>query len=322
MMLPPDPLDSAKTGDKQPDLVALQQQWLDQLRVARRSAHTLSAYARDTGQLLDFLQRERLTLPELKREQINRLVSERLEEAGLSAASVQRELSAIRRFLDFLLAQGYLLHNPATHFHIRRPARPLPALLDPDWLSRLLDQPAPVEPSQQALWLRDRAMLELLYSSGLRLSELTGLDMDSVDPARAQVVVTGKGNKTRIVPVGSKALAALQAWLPVRQQWLMQQDESALFISSGRQQRLTARAVQQRISYQAQRAGLPQSVHPHLLRHCFATHMLSGSGDLRAVQELLGHASISTTQIYTHVDFAQLTRVYDDAHPRARRRQP
>lgn len=300
--------------------------WCDELKAGRCATTTLKAYQRDVRQLAFELDTLAIPLSDLKRTHINQLVSRRLTQDQIAISSVQRELSAIRQFLDFAVRQGQLAHNPAHHFQIRRPPRPLPTLLDPDVLSHLLEQATPSDPDAAALWIRDRAILELLYSSGLRLSELTSLDLSQLDLTRQQVTVTGKGHKTRIVPIGTLALAALSEWLNLRAQWLaapassIEHPTEAVFISR-RQRRLTGRAIQQRITHQAQRAGLPQALHPHLLRHCFATHLLAGSGDLRAVQELLGHASITTTQIYTQVDFAQLTRVYDAAHPRAQRQR-
>ncbi len=197
-----------------------------------------------------------------------------------------------------------------------RSERRLPDTLNVDDIARLLGGSA-----TDALAVRDLAMLELMYSSGLRLAELVSLDLADIDCAGGMVRVTGKGNKTRVVPIGAKALAALGAWLKLRPGQLAE-DETAVF--TGRQgRRLGRRAVQQRVRRWAQLQGIPGDVHPHTLRHSFASHLLESSGDLRAVQELLGHADISTTQIYTHLDFQHLAKVYDAAHPRARKpRQP
>lgn len=296
----------------------LLEQWLIQLQLAGRSAHTLKAYRRDVSQLLVFLQQAGLRLNSLDQQGLSRYAGQRIEQDGLSSSSLQRELSAIRLFCDALLRQGVLSYNPAKDFKIQRPTRPLPNVADAEVLAQLLDQPAPDEPSDARLWWRDRAMLELLYSSGLRVSELVGLSLPDLDLSRGLVSVTGKGNKTRLVPVGRQAVAALRDWLPHRELWI-EADEQALFISETRGTRLTTRTVERRVAYQAQRAGIDQHLHPHLLRHCFASHVLRSSGDLRAVQEMLGHANISTTQIYTHLDFERLTQVYDQAHPRAKR---
>lgn len=235
---------------------------------------------------------------------------------GLAISSVQQELSAIRHFYDWLLTNNKVLVNPAAHYQIKRQSRPLPAIADIDLITQLLDQPAPDDPKQAAIWSRDLAMMELLYSSGLRVGELVAVDLKDLDLSGYQVWVTGKGNKTRTVPVGRRAISAIKVYLNYRAIWLAK-DETALFISQKLGRRLTTRTVQTRLKIAASRAGIAQNLYPHLLRHCFASHLLSESGDLRAVQELLGHSDISTTQIYTHVDFAKLTQVYDRAHPRA-----
>ena len=227
--------------------------------------------------------------------------------------SLRRRLSAVRTFCHWLVREGELGHNPAIDVRTPKPARHLPAVLDTDLVGRLLDIPGDAPDV-----LRDRAILELFYSSGLRLAELCALDLGDVDLHDAQVRVTGKGAKTRIVPVGRFARAAIQAWLAVRGS-LAQAGEAALFVGA-RGARRCARAVQGRVSYWAQRQGIGRHVHPHMLRHSFATHVLESSGDLRAVQELLGHADIKTTQVYTHLDFQHLAQVYDAAHPRAKRR--
>jgi integrase/recombinase XerC len=309
--------DSNKDG-----LTTLLDRWLAGLSIAQRSAHTLKAYQRDVMQLVQLLRDEGVEAwTGLDRALIGRFAGQRIERDGLAPSSLQRELSAIRQFADWLVAQGVLSHNPTAQFKIKRPARPLPSMMDAELLNQLLDQPAPSDPMAARLWVRDRAILELLYSSGLRLSELSMLSMADLDLSRALVTVTGKGRKTRILPIGRKALQALQDWLPHRELWI-EGDEQALFISEQRGTRLSGRSIERRVSAQAMRAGIDQHLHPHLLRHCFASHLLAGSGDLRAVQELLGHASISTTQIYTHLDFARLTQVYDQAHPRARKKNP
>ncbi len=190
--------------------------------------------------------------------------------------------------------------------------------MDAEVLQQLLDQPAPADRDEARLWARDKAMLELLYSSGLRLSELADLTLPMLDLGQKLVTVTGKGRKTRILPIGSKALIALHDWLPHRNLWAAE-GVLHVFVSEQRGEQLHPRTIERRVSHQALRAGIAQHLHPHLLRHCFASHLLAGSGDLRAVQELLGHANISTTQIYTHLDFEHLTKVYDQAHPRARK---
>lgn len=288
--------------------------YLTSLETERRlSRHTVAAYRRDLEALLDFCVREGLArLDELDVWHIRRFAAES-HRKGLSPRSIARRLSAARSFLRFLVERGRLRANAASGVSAPKPGRRLPGTLDADQVAELLEVSG-----GDALVVRDRAMLELFYSSGLRLAELVGLDLDDLDFADKTVRVTGKGNKTRIVPVGRHALEAVRQWLPERI-GLAGEAERALFVSR-RGRRLAARSVQARLDRWALRRGSPRRLHPHLLRHSFATHLLESSGDLRAVQELLGHASISTTQIYTHLDFQHLATSYDQAHPRARRR--
>ncbi len=235
---------------------------------------------------------------------------------GLSGRSLQRRLSALRTFFRYLVREGVLGASPADGLSAPGGPRHLPATLDVDSVARLLDG---VADEKERLTRRDLAMFELIYSSGLRLGETVSLDLDQLDFRQGLVRVTGKGAKTRILPVGRKALVRLRDWLQVRET-LAPAGEGALFISH-RGRRLAARSVQQRLARLARMAGLQVPVHPHKLRHAFATHMLESSGDLRALQELLGHADIGTTQVYTHLDFQHLAQVYDAAHPRARRKR-
>ena len=292
------------------------QRWLQVLAIRNHSEHTLSAYLAGVNQLALFLRGKQLSWTRCDKRQLAQHISQRLDEDKLALASVQQELSAIRHFYGWLIEENLARINPTTGYQLKRSPRPLPSIADIDLLTQLLDQPVPDTPEQARLWLRDKAMFEVLYSSGLRVGELVALDINDIDLADLRVRVTGKGNKTRIVPLGNKAATAIKRYLPHRNLWLEQQD-NALFISEKLGTRLSSRAVQQRLKVAATRAGIAQNMYPHLLRHCFASHMLSGSGDLRAVQEMLGHSDISTTQIYTHVDFAKLTQVYDRAHPRA-----
>ncbi len=241
--------------------------------------------------------------------------------AGLAGRTLARRLAAVRAFYRYLLREGAVAANPASEVRAPRGGRRLPQTLTPDEAGALLDGDGPEQGDETAadpLALRDTALYELIYSSGLRLSEAVGLDLGGIDLAEGLVRVTGKGAKERLVPVGRAARAALQAWLRVRGQ-LAAPDEPALFVGRhGR--RLGGRSLQQRLQRLARRRGVQRRVHPHMLRHSFATHLLESSGDLRAVQEMLGHADIATTQIYTHLDFQRLAQVYDQAHPRARRR--
>lgn len=301
-------------------LLAKVDDWLKALTIQRHSKHTVLAYSAALKRLAQFLAAKNLNWSQLDKRQLSQFVAKRLEVDGLAISSVQQELSAIRHFYDWLMKNGKVLVNPAAHYQIKRPSRPLPAIADIDLITQLLDQPPPDDPKQAALWSRDLAMLELLYSSGLRVGELVALDLADLDLSLRQVRVTGKGNKTRLVPVGRRAISAIKDYLNHRAIWL-KKNETALFISQKIGKRLTTRTVQNRLKLAASRAGIAQNLHPHLLRHCFASHLLSESGDLRAVQELLGHSDISTTQVYTHVDFAKLTQVYDNAHPRAAKNQ-
>jgi integrase/recombinase XerC len=298
-------------------------QYLQHLAAERRlSPHTVAACQRDLANL------SRLTagkaLAELEVGDIRGAIV-KLRSQGLAAASVARQLSSWRGFYAFACRRLGYIRNPCTGLRPPKAAKALPDILSPDACTQLLGGRAD---DDDALAARDRAMFELFYSSGLRLSELTGLDLDDLNLQTGEAQVTGKGRKTRIVPVGRQALDALAAWLPQRLALMSRRDgipgdarddSAALFISQ-RGSRLTPRSVQLRLDRWARQAGLGQHVHPHLLRHAFATHVLQSSGDLRAVQEMLGHASISTTQVYTHLDWQHLAKVYDQAHPRARKK--
>ena len=284
--------------------------YLAHLRTGRRlAAHTLSAYARDL-RALGSLAGER-DLARLTEHDIRRFVA-MLHSRGQSPRSLARALSSWRGLFQWLARRHEVASNPCAAVRAPRGSKRLPEALTPDEAVRLVTIPNP--PRHAA---RDRALFELAYSCGLRVSELTGLDLESVDPRAGEARVLGKGAKTRIVPVGTPALAALAAWLELRPK-LARPGERALFVGrSGR--RLSPREVQRNIKRWAALAGLPSDVHPHMLRHSFASHVLQSSGDLRAVQEMLGHASIASTQVYTHLDFQHLAKIYDAAHPRAKR---
>lgn len=232
---------------------------------------------------------------------------------GLSARSIQRQLSAVRSFFRYLLRERAVSANPAAGVAAPKARKRLPDTLDADRMTRLIE----IE-GEGPLVDRDRAILELLYSSGLRLSELKDLDLLDIDLADATVRVTGKGSKDRIVPVGRFARDALKGWLKGRAA-LANPDETAVFVSQ-RGTRLSTRSIQDRVKFWARRQGIDVNVYPHLFRHSFATHLLESSHDLRGVQELLGHANISTTQVYTHLDFQHLAQIYDRTHPRARKK--
>jgi len=233
---------------------------------------------------------------------------------GSSARTLQRRLSSLKYLFRQLKQMGIAPLPPITSLRVPKAARKLPATLSVDTLQNLLEKSPAADDS---LRQRDHAMLELLYSSGLRLAELVSLNLDSLDLAQGEVRVTGKRGKTRIVPVGSKARESLERWLSIRPS-LAHHNCQALFVSR-QGKRLGARSVQKRLAKLARESGLPQHLHPHMLRHSFATHLLESSGDLRAIQEMLGHSDLSTTQIYTHLNFQYLTRVYDSAHPRSKR---
>ena len=289
--------------------------YLAHLRTERRlSPHTEAAYRRDLDALAAYCDAERIAgWKQLDNFHI-RSFAAREHRDGLGARSIQRRLSALRGFFNYLIREDAIDANPAADIRAPKAPQRLPKTLDVDQVASLLERPA-----TDALSRRDHAMLELLYSSGLRLAELAGLDVVDLDLGDRTVRVLGKGSKTRILPVGRQAIVALRAWLAERQ-GLVKGGVTALFIGQNGQ-RLGARAIQRRVGRWAKATGLGVPVNPHLLRHSFATHLLESSRDLRGVQELLGHADISTTQVYTHLDFQHLARVYDEAHPRARRRK-
>lgn len=287
----------------------------DMALVRRLSAHTIKGYRHDLTSLAGFCEREGIDRwGELQVHHLRRFAAAS-HGSGLHPRSIQRRLSAVRSFLGYLVREGDLTDNPAVPVSAPRAARRLPTTLDVDQMTRLLhiEGDAPIV-------VRDRAMLELFYSSGLRLAELVGLDPGDIVLGDGTVRVLGKGRKARLVPVGRLACDGLRAWLALRPS-IAADGEPALFVSL-RGRRISPRAVQQRVRYWARRSGLGQRVHPHLFRHSFATHLLESSGDLRSVQEMLGHANIGTTQVYTHLDFQHLAAVYDKAHPRAKKSGP
>lgn len=289
--------------------------YLAELRDVRRlSPRTLVNYRRELDCVIAEAGRLGIGAWSALTAQQVRQISAAGHRAGLSPRSLALRLSALRAFFNYLLRQGLVKDNPALGVRGPKTARKLPGILDVDAVAQLLD----AMPADDALACRDKAILELFYGAGLRLSELTGLDREWLDLNDGMVRVLGKGRKTREVPVGRMAVAALRNWLQIRGDF-PGHDGPALFLSQ-RGGRLGPRAVQQRLVYWHTRLGLPERLHPHKLRHSFATHLLESSGDLRAVQELLGHADLSTTQIYTHLDFQHLATVYDQAHPRAKRK--
>jgi len=280
----------------------------------RYSAHTLSGYKCDLAQFGAWLIEKGTTdIVEADSLSIRNWVA-KLHRQGIGGKTLQRKLSSLRSFYQFLVRKGVLKNNPAVDIRAPKTARTLPKTLDADALTQLLEIKG-----DDILAVRDRAIMELFYSSGLRLSELVNLDIESIDLQEKSLRAIGKGNKTRILPIGSKAAEALAGWIKKRVE-MADLEEDALFVSK-RGTRISTRSIQQRLDHWRKKQGLEQHIHPHKLRHSFASHILESSGDLRAVQELLGHADISTTQIYTHLDFQHLAKVYDKAHPRARKKK-
>jgi integrase/recombinase XerC len=288
--------------------------YLASLRNERQlSPHTASNYGRDLASLVEYCEAQGITDWNQVDSQHMRMFAAREHRRGLGARSIQRRLSACRGLFRHLLREGALRREPTGDVQAPKARKRLPTPLDADSMARLLEFRG-----DDSLSVRDKAIMELFYSSGLRLSELLGLNLHDLDLRDRTVRVVGKGNKARIVPVGRHAIAALQRWLTERTT-LAAVDELAVFVGvNGR--RLGPRIVQRRIARWARLQGLPEHVHPHMFRHSFASHLLESSQDLRAVQELLGHANISTTQVYTHLDFQHLARIYDAAHPRAKRK--
>jgi integrase/recombinase XerC len=294
---------------------SLIERYIDHLTYERRlSKESCHAYSRDLTNFTTFLN-DQLDSPALQAvtpAELRLYVGFRFRK-GLSGRSIRRELSAIRGLYRYLIREGLSESNPALGVTAPRSQTSLPKVLDVEQMEALLNF-EPVTPLDK----RDRAILELLYSSGLRLSELASLSLSDLDWSQSSVHVLGKGSKERLVPVGRKAREALKVWLEARSELSPKEGEEALFIGQGGR-RLGARAIQLRVEQWCRHAQIDRAVHPHMFRHSFATHLLESSGDLRAVQELLGHADITTTQVYTHHDLRYLTQVYEETHPRARR---
>ena len=290
--------------------------YLQYIEVVRGySAHTVKNYRRDLDKLIEFCSTHNIDdISRLNASLLRQWVAT-LSRDKLSATSIQRHLSSTRSLYKFLARSRSDLDDPTAGVKAPRTPRTLPKSLEPDQVNQLLNHP-----SETALMARDLAIAELLYSAGLRLSELVGANLNDLDRNEKVITVIGKGQKTRVVPVGGPALAALAEWMkyrPMGKEALGY--DSPLFVTQ-RGKRMSPRAVQDRLRPLAIKHGMTQRVHPHVLRHAFASHLLESSGDLRAVQELLGHANIATTQIYTHLDFQHLAKVYDQAHPRAQKR--
>ena len=278
------------------------------------SPHTCSSYRRDLVRFRAYLQSRDISIWEQAgHREVGDYAAQRFRQ-GRKSRTIQRELSSLRSFYQYLIRQGVLKQNPAREVSAPKPDKPLPKTSDAETIDRLLNID-----DDDSLLMRDVAIFELIYSSGLRLAELVGIDLEDIDLEQRQLRVTGKGNKTRYLPIGGKAVAAVKRWLKHRADYSRNASEPALFLSR-RGQRISPRNVQQRLRQLIRRQGIGQHLSPHTLRHSFATHLLESSSDLRAVQELLGHANIATTQVYTHLDFQHLAKVYDSAHPRAKRK--
>ncbi|MBL4851788.1 MAG: tyrosine recombinase XerC [Gammaproteobacteria bacterium] len=290
-------------------------QFLQHLKGERQlSPLTIKHYQRDLQQLLAYCQQSEIVQwQRVDSHHIRSLVSQ-LHRRGSGARSLQRLLSACRTFFHYLIRENQISNNPALAIKAPKAPQPLPKTLNTEEITQLLGSV-----TDKQIALRDFAMMELMYSSGLRLAELVALNLDSLDSTSQEIIVTGKGNKERIVPVGRYAISAIKNWLNVRNDWCKIDNTSCALFISQRGRRLGARSVQARMAYWGKQQGLGARLNPHKLRHSFATHVLESSGDIRAVQEMLGHTNLSTTQIYTHLDFQHLAKVYDAAHPRARR---
>ncbi len=290
------------------------QPYWDFLRIEKQaSPHTISNYQRQLQAVSELLVQAEINAWQQVEASTVRWILIQSHKQKLGAKSIGLRLVALRQFLAFLVKRGELKVNPAQGIKAPKVGKHLPKNIDAEQVTQLLNIQ-----SDKPLAQRDLAMMELMYSSGLRLSELQGLNLDNMDLTNGEVKVLGKGNKERIVPIGSKAITAIQNWLVVREQF--QPKENALFINQ-RGGRLSHRSIQLAMEKWGKVQALDTHLHPHKLRHSFATHLLEASQDLRAVQELLGHSSLSTTQIYTHLDFQHLAKIYDTAHPRARRKK-
>lgn len=295
-------------------LYAQIQPYWDYLRAEKQvSPHTLSNYQRQLQAVCAMLKQHQISSWQEVDASVIRWILSQSHKQGLGAKSIGVRLVALRQWFAYLVKHEQLPANPALGIKAPKVGRHLPKNVDAEQVAQLLNTEATTP-----LEIRDLAMMELMYSSGLRLSELQGLDLDRMDLATREVRLLGKGNKERIVPIGSKALEAIHRWLEVRMSFNPQ--DNAVFLNN-RGGRLSHRSIQLIMEKWGRKQGLETHLHPHKLRHSFATHMLEGSGDLRAVQELLGHSSLATTQIYTHLDFQHLAKVYDAAHPRARKKK-
>jgi len=311
--------DTSNSANSIADAIAL---FIEHLSVIRRlSRHTITAYQTDLNKFLNHCEQLQVTAIALIDTDLVRQYAARQHRDGMSPRSIQRMLSSLRSFFNFTNLHATPGnrgdYNPADDVKAPKANKKLPSTLDVDQVKSLLDNCVDKTDNDKTLALRDKALMEIFYAAGLRLAELAALDIHDIDLDDAMLTVTGKGNKQRILPLGSAAIEALKNWLQARA-ILAIDNETAVFVSR-HGSRLSHRAIQQRLKLATQHLEYQQNLHPHMLRHSFASHMLESSGDLRAVQELLGHANLSTTQIYTHLDFQHLAQVYDQAHPRAQK---
>ena len=296
-----------------PDCTDPLQQFEQYLRSERRlSTHTIKGYLRDLRKLDDWCEKQSLSLLQLDGQHIRSCLTT-LHRKGLGGRSLDRWLASLRTFFNYGLKQQWLKANPAIAISAPKSAKKLPKTLDTDQVARYLAFSA-----ESWIDCRDLAVVELFYSSGLRLSELTALNLGDIDLNDQLVTVTGKGNKSRQLPVGSHAIRALKTWLTRRREFA-NNDTRAIFVSR-QGKRISTRTIQERLRLIGLKQNMDGKIHPHMLRHSFASHLLESSGDLRAVQELLGHANLSTTQVYTHLDFQHLAKIYDQSHPRAQKK--
>lgn len=275
---------------------------------------TIENYQRHLNEFIALLLEKKITQWQQLDAHGVRLLVKQLHQKGIKARSIATKLSALRSFLEYLVKIDELSFNPAKGVSAPKLDKPLPKNISVDQMDQLLN----VE-GDDPLTIRDHCMMELMYSSGLRLSELVGINLRDIKLSEKELIVTGKGSKQRLLPITKTAIKAIKQWLPIRA-GLVKDDEQALFLSK-QKKRISARSVQMRMEKMGLQQGLPSHVNPHKLRHSFATHLLESSGNLRAVQTLLGHADLSTTQIYTHLDFQHLAKEYDKAHPRAKRKK-
>lgn len=291
--------------------------WETELKIQGHSQHTILAYLSDARKFVQYCEDSNLALSDIEASDVRTYLMYLGETKGLAPNSISRHLGSIRLLMSWAVRNGHFAVDNIQDVSIKKHPRRLPNMLDVETLTQILEQPEPEDELQGLLWKRDRAMLELFYSSGLRLSELQGVRFKDLNFSSLVLRVTGKGNKQRDIPFGSKAAKALQDWFEVYKNWVgaPSPDDFVFITQNGNQ--ISIKQIERRVALHAKRAGVAQRVHPHLLRHCFATHMLTRSGDIRSVQEMLGHSSPVTTQIYTHLDFDHLMNIYDRTHPRS-----